>query len=122
MRRKITNETHKKALHWSLVSGETGVSSEAIVSKILMGEVEDSFCHPRDPSDLNRCVMLLEAIPELGDHLDKMREVSPVWDELVSNWGDLCYSLEAEKKRKDGKAPITYRAMKSIIKEAESRS
>jgi len=118
MKSKITNNTKNAFLEWLLFDDDTGVSSEAIGCMIILGKNTRNHSYPLDPSDLNRCVKLLDKIPELEDHLDKVAKLGgPVWAELVKNWEALERSLESEKTNGDGRtAPVTYAAMKEYIR------
>lgn len=113
MKRKITNETKQKFLEWLLFSDNTGVSSKTIGSTIILGRPYEKPGFPFDPADLRRCVGLLDAIPELRDHMDKVAKLNPVWAVMVKNWDALEQSLRNEMKREDGKAPVTYAAMRT---------
>lgn len=111
MKRKITNETRQKFLEWLLFSDNTGVSSKTIGSTIILGKPYEKPGYPYDPADLRRCVELLDAIPELRDHMGKVAKLNPVWSVMVKNWAALESSLRNEMKNADGRAPITYAAM-----------
>lgn len=120
MKAKITNATRNKFLEWMLFSDDTGISSKNIGSMILLGKPTRMHGYPHDPSDLNRCVKLLNEIPEFRDHMDKVAKIGgPVWSELVKNWDALEESLANEKKRDDGRAPVNYAAMKEYIRRGE---
>jgi len=45
--------------------------------------------HPHDPSDLNRCLLLLDLVPEWRPRLGEMADVSPAWAALVGEWDNL---------------------------------
>jgi hypothetical protein len=112
------------ALDW-LARGERGISSEAIFSK-MTGVPVSSDRHydwsiPLDPSDLRRCRLLLEAVPEWQSRLHEMTDVSTGWAEMVKVWPELCATLDEEVphwRRGNGTAPCTYRMMR----EAEARA
>lgn len=44
---------------------------------------------PWDASDFARCAMFFKAVPEAREHLDRMRDQGPLWNALVSAWGEL---------------------------------
>lgn len=97
-------------------SGERGTSSEAIVSRLTgcpMGRKD--FPYPRDPDDLRRCVLLLEACPTLAERFGEMASASPTWSRMVASWSTLVATFDAEKPgwRKGWKGPATktYNAM-----------
>lgn len=63
----------RRALFWSM-SGDTGVSSEAI-AKHMTGNLNPGpfgFSPPSDSSDRGRCIRLLELIPEWIPRLPEM--------------------------------------------------
>lgn len=109
----------EKALWW-MNYGEHGTSSKTIwnvmmedftrgvmiapgtLDKVTMDACE--YSHPYDPDDFRRCYVLLNTIPEWKGKLDKMRNVSEVWNRLVDNWDKLTIMLEeAMKLEEDGK-------------------
>lgn len=62
-----------RALFWAL-SGDTGISSKAIMAHMTGYEKTDSFGMqpPSDSSDRGRCIRLLELIPEWLPRLNEM--------------------------------------------------
>ena len=93
-----------------LANGEQGISSKAIVSHLTGINFVGRWGKqpPYDPSDLRRCMLLLEQCPELRPELHRMADVSPVWATLVAEWDDIITLLKEEMKRSDGMAPQTY--------------
>lgn len=61
----------RRALFWAM-SGDTGISSEAICSHFTGNPVLRSS-PPSDADDRGRCIRLLELIPEWLPRLDEMR-------------------------------------------------
>ena len=93
----ITNKSiPEKVLRW-LLSGDTGLSSKAIVRKLMgydkpiKGQVvtddhsilEHVGNYPHDTDDLGRCIRLLEAVPEFKSRLKEMATVNKEWEGLV---------------------------------------
>lgn len=79
-----------------LLNGERGLSSETIVqhltglpllAKDTWGGIQNIY--PHDPADLRRCLLLLEAVPELKADFARMAELSEKWIRLVENWAQL---------------------------------
>jgi len=103
----------RKILEWFL-TGSVGASSTAIAAKMAGIDSGDS-AHPRDPSDLRRCVEFLEAVPEAKERFEEMRVVSPDWYRLVGAWPSITAKLKEEMRRKDGRAPETYKIMKAVL-------
>lgn len=109
-----------KAMEW-LIDGNTGLSSTALLSNILSNgqtgtikTIEARF-HPRDSSDLRRCIGLLDFVPEFRQHLHIMRHVSPSWAALIDNWDLLEATLRNEIKSTPHRAPETYKLMTQIL-------
>lgn len=71
-----------------IMGHDTGLSSLAIVA-FMEGADQGSFEFPRDPSDLGRCIRLLNIAPEYRARLREMGEVSPMWEQLTQHWGEL---------------------------------
>lgn len=106
-----------------MLSDETGSSSRAMARKLgpLIGHggpfrggfAERRTDHPYDPSDLGRCIGLLDAVPELRPHLPAMADVSPQWARLVAAWDELeaLYWIESPA----GRAPKCYARMKKVL-------
>ena len=56
----------KKILNW-FATGKVGVSSKAMACAAAGLEQDKTWFnnHPSDPDDLNRCLLLLEQVPEI---------------------------------------------------------
>lgn len=105
-------------LQW-LANGERGVSSETIVHYVTGIKTNDWYDHPVDPSDLGRCVKLLEMCPELVEGFkEKMPRVSVVWERLVDHWDELIAMLDEEvpgwRHGERGSARKTYDMMQKL--------
>jgi hypothetical protein len=118
----MSNELKGKILQW--MTGETGVSSEAIAYQ--MAGIENGrkwHTHPGDPDDFKRCLKLVNQIPEIRPRLDEMRSVSPSWNSLIDHWQELeaCFMEEVGewlyKKYSLKSAPKTYAMMRKIYGE-----
>ena len=100
--------SHEKPLHESalqeqaalwLRTGQTGVSSKTMCHALtgLPENMDPSdYSVPWDPSDFKRCSDFLKAVPLALPHLDKMKDVSPVWEQLVNIWPVLEDELEKQ--------------------------
>lgn len=109
----------KRLIEW-FVSGDTGLSSEAIAAHMSGAGSRKRMDYPSDPSDLGRCLRLLDKIPEWKDRIGEMSQYSPGWAGLVKNWDKISKSMEDEAGinwQKAKSAPITYDMMK--LAEAE---
>ena len=103
-----------------LVSDDTGLSSTSIVA-VMMGAnpTEIPTHYPYDPSDLGRCLRLLELIPEWGPFMNEMRTASPEWNTLVDHWNELHTLMESEcgvHWQHAKSAPRTYARMKELLR------
>lgn len=61
----------QRALFWAL-SGDTGISSEALANHMTGNAVRNSFMPPSDADDRGRCIRLLELVPEWIVRLPEM--------------------------------------------------
>lgn len=99
-----------------LQSDATGLSS-LFMCYVLTGKGRGrQNNHPHDPSDLNRCIGLLDAAPELRSQIIKMKEHGPVWSALIDHWDELESLLREELPT--GQAPKCYERMRAIIDSA----
>jgi hypothetical protein len=108
------SQSEKQRAKWWADHGERGMSSEAIYNMLAEKKISNNITHPSDPDDFRRCYLLLKAVPEWRIKMDAMREVSPVWNNLVDNWDKLTEMLETALNTKEKKAPEMYELMKSI--------
>ena len=112
---ELSSETYQKITKWA-VSENVGASSKSIVN-YLTGMPEKRINHPHDPSDLRRCVTLLDTVPELlGPFLSHMGNASPAWKSLIADWALLMHVYRSEAGGR--KAERTYELMKILINRA----
>lgn len=79
------------------MDGEVGMSSLAIWHHMSgRGVPADGWRHPIDLADLNRCLLLLDLIPEWAPRMSEMAQYSVEWAGLVAAWGELtaCFLSE----------------------------
>ena len=113
--------TERRALLW-LAGGDSGASSKAICHHMLGMKSDGSF--PWDPSDLGRCLRLLELFPEWKPRIREMARYSPQWAALVARWDELAEMMADEVGidwSKGKRAPRTYDAMKDAIDQARRK-
>lgn len=101
-----------RAAQWA-ASGETGVSSKAILGVMVGTPPKSRFCYPHDGGDFGRCVGLLDAVPEYRDRLIEMKAICPEWAALVDHWTE----LEVMYRTKD---KCLYKRMKQILDPIEN--
>lgn len=93
--------------------GERGRSSNAMCKAIFGVPADAGTEHPRDPDDLRRCMLFLEA-SGAHDQVQKMAGVSPEWSRLVSRWDELA-ARYAEETEVGKQAPKTYALMRELV-------
>lgn len=111
------SEIQTKVLNW-IATGRVGASSKAMAMAACGLPNDGSY--PHDPDDLNRCLLLLEAVPDVRDHFDKIAALGVVWSRLIGRWADIEASFLDEvglnwNKAQD--APKTYALMREVIGE-----
>lgn len=114
------SEIQTKALRW-IATGRVGASSKAMAMTACGLPSERDY--PLDPDDLNRCLLLLQAVPEVRDHFDKIAALSPVWGRLIERWAEIEASFLEEVGLnwcKADNAPKTYKLIKDAIGEDPS--
>lgn len=103
-----------KILEW-FANGRVGASSKAMAC--AAADLPHNKSHPYDPDDLNRCLLLLEAVPEIRDNMNKVAGISATWTKLVARWSEVeqCFLDEVGLNWcKAHSAPKTYQLMKDI--------
>jgi len=105
-----------KILRW-FGSGKVGASSKAMALAAV--GIPNDGSHPHDPADFNRCLLLLDAVPEIRSRMDFVSDISETWAVLVSRWDEIetCFLDEAGLdwcKKKT--APRTYSLMKAVMR------
>ena len=112
---KLSDDGLERLGAW-LEGVNSGQSSEALAWATVRGRVV-SKAYPRDPSDLGRCMYMLEALPELKPRIVVMVDAGPEWAALIANWGTLTALLREENAAGDG-TPETYTRMKELFEAA----
>lgn len=78
----------ERAVAW-LRDGEVGLSSRAIHDHMLGLKAKDGYDYPSDPDDLNRCIKLLELIPEWKPRMGEMAQRGKAWAGLAARWEEI---------------------------------
>lgn len=114
----------RNVVEW-LASGDTGISSETIAFW-LSDKVRHKWAHPpADPSDLGRCLRLLDRCPQLADRFNEMAEIGGEWPTFVERWDEMAASMIEEVGidwSKGQSAPKTYALMKNVEMLARHRA
>lgn len=111
----VIAEAKDKILHWFAI-GQVGASSRAMALCLINEENDHSY--PLDPSDFNRCLLFLHAVPEARKCFDKFRKMSPQWEILIDNWSEIEKSFIKEVGFNWGaghRAPKTYKLMNDLL-------
>ena len=106
-----------KILVW-LARGKVGIRSKVMACVAADIPIENIYQNtPYDPADLNRCLLLLDFVPEIREHFSKIAEVSDQWGIIIKHWSEIekCFLAEVGFDWcKGGKAIKTYNLMKSF--------
>jgi len=112
----MTGKSKDRVVRWML-RGRVGLSSKMIASYLTFG-IKSQYYHPEDPSDFDRCLVLLNEVPELRSELPRMSEISESWKVLVDNW-DLIERSHIDEVgigfSKSHSAPKTYKLMRGLL-------
>lgn len=110
----------QRAAAW-MRDGEVGMSSRAIHDHMLgLTPKNGYFDYPLDPDDLNRCIKLLELIPEWKPRMGEMACHGKDWAGLARHWEEIsqCFLDEVGLDWcKGSRAPKTYALMKQDMGE-----
>lgn len=106
-----------KVLRWQ-ANGNIGVSS-ATMASIALGLKRNIygsyFDAPSDPSDLKRCMLLVEEIPEIKDAFPAIAKECKEFALIIKEWDSLISLLKKEISLDTGRAPETYKRMKELL-------
>ncbi|WP_226982806.1 hypothetical protein [Vibrio navarrensis] len=118
----MNNTVLLRILTWLAKDGG-GLSSQFMVFTALGIEPKRVGCYPRDPADFNRCLVLIDRVPEVKNFFDVIAQSNPQWSALIKNW-DLIEQTFLEEAgldwSKNNRAPKTYALMKEILKGAKA--
>jgi hypothetical protein len=106
-----------RLLKW-FAGPDVGLSSKAMAMAALGIDFDPDY--PHDPSDFNRCLLLLLHVPEVKPHMHKLAAVSPQWSRLIARWDEIEASFLCEvglNWSKGGSAPKTYQLMRDVLKD-----
>lgn len=108
-------------LNW-LAGPDTGASSKSIVVVMerdvaLLAMLGRCLDYPRDPSDLGRCIRLLEIEPSYRARIREMSIAGPEWAQIAAHWDQLEALYHNEFP--SGTAPRCYEMMQGLIKKGK---
>ncbi len=112
-----------KTLEW-FANGQVGSSSKAMAKAVNGIYNEGDKEYPSDPSDFNRCLLFLDAVPEARQHLDEVAALSEYWKALIERFDEIeaCFLDEVGFDWSKAKsAPKTYALMKKVIDSIEDK-
>lgn len=111
----------RAAFIWA-VGPDTGSSSQAIMcaaTGVSRGRgLRDDDAHPLDPSDLGRCLRLIEMLPWTWRGVEVLAGRNPVWKALHENWARLAKTFIEEvglNWEKADRAPKTFALMQKLM-------
>lgn len=99
------------------VNGERGMSSEVMAATALRIKNNHNNFAPVDPADLNRCIKLLKAAPEIKMRFSDIANLSGRWKLIIDNWDKLVEMFVTEVGYDwclAQRAPKTYKFMKDL--------
>jgi len=94
-----------------------GMSSRCMANVALGLKADGNY--PHDPDDLNRCLQLIKAVPEVREAFPRIAELHESWKVLIENWDALESSFLEEAGDnwcKSKAAHRTYQMMKDLLK------
>jgi hypothetical protein len=103
-------------IQW-LLTGERGLSSDALCKAYFGIPERAGIDHPHDPSDLRRCLLFLQAVDEPNQwRFDQLQDLSQAWLLLSCHWTELVACFEQECSQSiNNAAPETYALIQKII-------
>jgi len=114
-----SDDSRQKVLEW-LFNGDTGISSKSLAAEFLGVDNKRKgrfYCYPpSDPSDLGRCLRLIEVAPAVRACVDTLAEKSDSWAKIAPVWDKITESMKKEvgiNWEKGNSAPLTYEMMKA---------
>jgi hypothetical protein len=107
-----------KILNW-FATGQVGLSSKSMACAAagLPQDPQWGAHHPSDPDDFNRCLLLIDQVPEIREHFQAIAALSQTWARLIDRWDEVekCFLDEVGFNwSKARRASKTYELMKEI--------
>jgi hypothetical protein len=106
-----------RVLEW-FMSDDTGISSKSIAAVMCGADARKFYLNfpPADPSDLGRCLRLLERFPGWKERMPEMAKANEYWARVVPHWDEVAASMADEVGidwSKGKNAPRTFELMKN---------
>ncbi len=105
-----------KILQWQ-AKGHVGVSS-ATMASIAAGLDTNfyggSFGAPHDPSDMLRCMRLVDDIPEIRNYFPLIAERIKVFRGIIEHWDELVLVMNKECVGDNWRAPDAYKMIQQL--------
>jgi len=117
---KMSKVEPKRILEW-MAGPNTGLSSEAMA--FCAAGIErhgnwDGTEHPHDTGDFNRCLLLVEMVPEIRESFADIAALSDEWNAIINHWDELreLFVSEAGLNWSKGRgAPMTHRRIRELL-------
>ncbi|WP_145586602.1 hypothetical protein [Yersinia kristensenii] len=113
------SELAMKVIKWQ-TKDRVGISS-ATMAAVALGLDKNFygnyFSPPSDPSDLRRCMFLIDEVPEIREYFPEIAKKVPRFAPIIDNWDELTALINREASRADNRAPETYALMEKLLGE-----
>lgn len=108
-------------LAWWVLGNDVGLSSLALLAFMERNNLpkSDRYDHPLDPSDLGRCMKLMDIEPSYRERIHEIAVLSPEWAALSEHWSEL-EALYLEEYP-TGYAPKCYARMQELLSDASAQ-
>lgn len=90
--RDVSHLSIRRRANLWVLDGSTGLSSLCIWGHMTGTRTEGHTTHyPNDLADFNRCLLLLEIMPEWRERMHEMKAHGPFWSALADVWEELTH-------------------------------
>jgi hypothetical protein len=103
---------YQKIIEW-FAGNDTGQSSKHMAA--VAAGVRGNGNHPLDPSDLGRCIRLVQNVPDIIGAFPAIEASGSKWMTVINHWAELTELYAEESQgRAHFNAPKTYKRMKEL--------
>ena len=95
-------------------------SSSLYMARVLAKVGAARYAYPHDPADLQRCIGLLIACPELRSRLDSMADTGPEWAAIIPHWAEWELLLEEIRTAPEYAHEALYERMRAVLNAHQS--